>query len=367
MEKINVLIVDDSAVVRSVLSQILSKDPAIEVYATASDPIFAQKQMEKQWPDVIILDIEMPRMDGITFLKKIMSERPTPVVICSTLSKEGAEVTIEAVSAGAVSIITKPELGLKGFLEESSITFADTVKSAAKARVKKLQSIIEKRGNLSALTDAGKKTPTEKHTADVVLEKAGSKAMSVTTDKVIAVGASAGGTQTLEILLQMVSKTAHGIVIVQHMPEGFTAAFAARLNTICDISVKEAEEDDRIIAGQALVARGNKHLTVYRSGAQYRVKLVDGPLVTRHRPSVDVLFRSVAKEAGKNALGIILTGMGDDGAAGLLEMRHAGAHTIAQDEDTSIVYGMPNEAKKRGAAVEEASLYEIPKIINQFK
>ncbi|MDH4263269.1 MAG: chemotaxis response regulator protein-glutamate methylesterase [Spirochaetia bacterium] len=377
MPKINVLIVDDSAVVRSVLSDILSKDPAIHVYATASDPIFAQRHMEKQWPDVIILDIEMPRMDGVTFLKKIMSERPTPVVICSTLSKEGAEVTFEAINAGAIAIITKPEMGLKGFLEESRITFVDAVKSAAKAQINKIKTILIKPLETSKLSDSkplaskqlqksAENKISEKLTADAVLEKGTGRAMAVTTDKVIAIGASAGGTQTLEILLQMVSKTAHGIVIVQHMPEGFTAAFSARLNSVCNIEVKEAEDGDRIIPGRAIIAHGNKHMTVIRSGAQYQVKVLDGPLVSRHRPSVDVLFRSVAKEVGKNALGIILTGMGDDGANGLLEMREAGAHTVAQDEDTSIVYGMPFEAFKRGAAVEQASLYEIPKIINQF-
>ena len=379
MATINVMIVDDSAVVRSVLSEILSKDPGIHVYATASDPIFAQKQMEKLWPDVIILDIEMPRMDGVTFLKKIMAERPTPVVICSSLSKDGAEVTFEAINAGAVSIITKPEMGLKGFLEESSITFVDAVKSAARAQIHKIKSITQR--SAETKKSSGEKVSREKTglenfkressgvklTADVIIEKGDGRAMAVTTDKVIAIGASAGGTQTLEILLQMVSKTAHGIVIVQHMPEGFTAAFATRLNSVCGITVKEAENGDRIIPGQAIVARGNHHLTVIRSGAQYQVKIVEGPLVSRHRPSVDVMFRSVAKEVGRNALGILLTGMGDDGAAGLLEMRESGAHTVAQDEDTSIVYGMPFEAMKRGAAVEQASLYEIPKIINQFK
>jgi two-component system chemotaxis response regulator CheB len=367
MAKINVLIVDDSAVVRSVLSDILSKDPAIEVYATASDPIFARRHMDKLWPDVIILDIEMPRMDGVTFLKKIMEERPTPVVICSSLSKEGAEVTFEAINAGAISIITKPELGLKGFLEESSITFVDAVKSAARAQIHKIQTIRNQKEIIKpAITKQVESKPDAKLTADAVLEKGSGRAMAVTTDKVVAIGASAGGTQTLEILLQMVSKTAHGIVIVQHMPEGFTAAFAARLNSVCDIEVKEAEDGDRIIPGRAIIARGNKHMTVVRSGAQYKVKVLDGPLVSRHRPSVDVLFRSVAKEVGKNAMGVILTGMGDDGANGLLEMREAGAHTVAQDEDTSIVYGMPFEAMKRGAAVEQASLYAIPKIINQF-
>jgi len=367
--KINVLVVDDSAVVRQVLTEVLNKDSSIEVYASAPDPIFAQRYMEKQWPDVIILDIEMPRMDGITFLKEIMAKRPTPVVICSTLSKEGAEITMEAISAGAVQIITKPELGLKNFLEESSIRFVDAVKSAAAARVSKIQ-LIEKKG-IEKVKEHQAQGPSVlpdksiKLNADAVLSK-GSGAMSVTTNKVIAIGTSAGGTQTLEILLQLVSKTCEGIVIVQHMPGGFTHAFARRLDAISSIEVKEAEDGDRVIPGRAIVAKGDKHMVLERSGAQYIVRVIDGPLVTRHRPSVDVLFRSVAKEAGKNSLGIIMTGMGDDGANGLKEMREAGAHTVAQDEDTSIVFGMPYEAVKRGGAVEVASLYAIPAIMNSF-
>ncbi len=371
------MIIDDSAVVRSVLTEILSNDPQIEIIGSAADPIFAERYLQKSWPDVIILDIEMPRMDGITFLKKIMKERPTPVVICSTLTLEGAEVTMEAVSAGAVEIITKPDLGLKGFLEESAQRFLHSVKSAAAARINKLIHIREsesKGTREEKIIDAPPRKPLDKTdrkveprlSADVILP-AGNRAMSVTTDKVVAIGASTGGTQALEIVLKNLPRTSPGIVIVQHMPENFTGAFAARLDSVCEIEVKEAVDEDRVIPGRAIVARGNKHLTVIRSGAQYRVRVVDGPLVSRHRPSVDVLFRSIAREAGKNALGIIMTGMGDDGASGLLEMREAGSQTVAQDEDTCIVFGMPAEAIKRDAAKKIASLYAIPKIIAGFK
>lgn len=377
MSKIRALIIDDSAVVRSVLTEILNKDPAIEVLGAASDPIFAQRLLEKEWPDVIILDIEMPRMDGITFLKKIMSERPTPVVICSTLTLEGAEVTMEAISAGAVEIITKPDLGLKGFLEESAQRFLTTVKSAAAARISKLAEIAAKNPPLPKV-DKPKKpaapqrppapgAPPPKLSADAVLPPSESRAMSVTTDKVVALGTSTGGTQALEIVLHSLSRVSPGIVIVQHMPENFTAAFANRLNEVCEIEVKEAVDGDRILPGTAIVAHGNKHMTIKRSGAQYRVQVVDGPLVSRHRPSVDVLFRSVAREAGKNAIGVIMTGMGDDGANGLLEMRNAGARTYAQDEDTCIVFGMPQEAIARGSVDEVVSLYSISKIISKFK
>jgi len=361
MNKIGVLIVDDSAVVRTVLTDILSKDSSIEVIGSASDPIFAQKYMEKRWPDVIILDIEMPRMDGLTFLKKIMAERPTPVVICSTLTKEGTTTTFEALRSGAVDIITKPEIGLKGFLEETGIQFLNAVKGAASARVAKVQNIINKQEQAKPLGVAPKLT------ADAILPKGTSGAMSTTTDKVVAIGTSTGGTQALEIVLKSLPKTSPGIVVVQHMPENFTKAFANRLDSVCEISVKEAEDGDRVLPGLAIIARGNRHLTLTRSGAQYRVQVVDGPLVSRHRPSVDVLFRSVAREAGANAMGVIMTGMGDDGSSGLLEMREAGAYTLAQDEETCIVYGMPAEAVKKGAVDKIVSLYEIHKEIQKLK
>ncbi|MFT7115554.1 MAG: two-component system chemotaxis response regulator CheB [Rhodoferax sp.] len=331
MNRIKVMVVDDSAVVRQVVGGLLDADPAIEVICTVADPLLAMIRMKTQWPDVIVLDIEMPRMDGITFLKQIMRERPTPVVICSTLTEAGAKTSIEALAAGAVAIITKPKLGLKQFLTDHSNDLITAVKAAARANVKRL------------LT-------TEKYTADVILPVAtGHHAMLKTTDRVVALGTSTGGTQALEQVLVGLPRVCPGIVIVQHMPEKFTAEFANRLNTLCQISVKEAQHNDRVVQGQALIAPGGKHMLLRRTGAQYFVDVIDGPLVNRHRPSVDVLFRSVAKCAGVNALGVIMTGMGDDGASGLLEMRNAGARTLGQDEESCVVYGMPKEAVKRGA------------------
>jgi two-component system chemotaxis response regulator CheB len=347
---IKVLIVDDSAVVRQVLTQQLSTASGIQVIGAASDPIFAMKKMEDEWPDVIILDIEMPRMDGITFLKKIMSERPTPVVICSTLTDKGAEVTMQAMSAGAVDIITKPKVQLKGFLQDHKTLLLDTIKAAAAARVHKMR------------TPTAHLEPSPKLRADAVLSSS-LKPMSETTDRVVAIGTSTGGTQALERVLTALPRSVPGIVIVQHMPEQFTAAFAARLNNLCEITVKEAENNERVMPGLALIANGGKHMLLRRSGAQYRVEIKDGPLVSRHRPSVDVLFRSVANAAGRNALGIIMTGMGDDGAHGLREMHTAGAYTIAQDEKTCVVYGMPKEAVKLGGVDIEVPLDEIPRLI----
>lgn len=339
MKKINVLLVDDSAVVRQVLTQLLQADPSINVMASASDPIFAMEKMQKQWPDVVVLDVEMPRMDGITFLRKIMAERPTPVVICSTLTDKGAETTMQALSAGAVGIIAKPKIGLKDFLHDAVAEISTAIKSAAQANVKRL------------VPRAAAPLPVRpKLNADAILAPASPQAMVETTDRVVAMGTSTGGTQALEQVLTALPRVSPGIVIVQHMPEKFTAAFAARLDGLCRIEVREARHGDRVIPGRALIAPGGRHMLLKRSGAQYQVEVVDGPVVNRHRPSVDVLFRSVAKSAGKNALGIIMTGMGDDGAAGLLEMLQAGAATVAQDEATCVVYGMPREAVKRGAA-----------------
>ncbi|MDH5613053.1 MAG: chemotaxis response regulator protein-glutamate methylesterase [Gammaproteobacteria bacterium] len=356
MAIINVLVVDDSAVVRQVISNELSKDKSINVIAAVADPIFAMKRMGMQWPDVIVLDVEMPRMDGITFLKKIMAERPTPVVICSTLTIKGAETTMQALDAGAVTIITKPKVGVKNFLEESSNELIHAVKTAACANTKNL--IPRKTPTTPTLK------PTAKLTADAVLTQA-TVAMTQTTDKVIAIGTSCGGTQALEFVLSALPKTCQGIVIVQHMPEKFTAAFAARVNSISEIDVREAQNGDRVIPGQALIAPGGKHLLLTRSGAQYRVEVRDGPLVNRHRPSVDVLFRSVAKCAGKNAVGIIMTGMGDDGAHGMAEMHDQGAYTIAQNQETCVVFGMPKEAIKLGGVDKIMSLQDIVReIIN---
>lgn len=355
---IKVLIVDDSAVVRQVLTRQLSDNPAIEVMAVAPDPIFAMKKMAVQWPDVIILDIEMPRMDGITFLKKIMAERPTPVVICSTLAGKGAQVTMEAMSAGAVEIITKPKEGLKGFLEESKAQLVNAVKAAAAARMQAMSTRAVK-----AKTEKPVKT-VPKLTADaVIMASKASKQLFETTDRIIAIGTSTGGTQALEAVLTQLPSHAPGIVVVQHMPEQFTAAFAERLDNLCNVNVKEAENNDRVIPGQVLIANGGKHMLLRRSGAQYRVEIKDGPLVSRHRPSVDVLFRSVAQAAGPNAVGIIMTGMGDDGARGMKEMHNAGSQTFAQDEKTCVVYGMPKEAVKLGAIDQVVPLQLIPDVI----
>ncbi len=345
MKKINVLIVDDSAVVRQVLTGLLEQDPAIHIMGVASDPLFAMERMSKQWPDVIVLDVEMPRMDGISFLKKIMAERPTPVVICSTLTEAGAETTMQAMSAGAVSIVTKPKVGLKRFLEDASSDIVGAVKAASHANVKRMR------------LPATPLPVQPKLTADAVLPAGSGHALAQTTERIVAIGTSTGGTQALEVVLTALPRVCPGIVIVQHMPEKFTAAFAARLDGICRIEVREAQSNDRVVPGRALIAPGGRHMLLKRSGAQYFVEVVDGPLVNRHRPSVDVLFRSVARVAGKNAVGIIMTGMGDDGANGLLEMRQAGAPTVAQDEATCVVFGMPKEAIKRNAAEKILPLY----------
>jgi len=352
MTDIKVFIVDDSAVVRQVLTGLVGELPGIRVIGAAPDPIFALKRMEVEWPDVIILDIEMPRMDGITFLKKLMQEHPTPVIICSTLTAKGAEVTMQAMGAGAVDIITKPTVNLKGFLQDSKTLLADAIKAASHARFR-------------TLSTAAKQTldVKPKLNADSVIAPSGLVPMSETTDRVVAIGTSTGGTQALEYILTRLPRSVPGIVIVQHMPEAFTAAFAQRLNSLSQINVKEAEQNDRVIPGLALIAPGGKHMLLRRSGAQYRVEIKDGPLVSRHRPSVDVLFRSTAQAAGKNALGIIMTGMGDDGARGLKELHDTGALTVAQDEASCVVYGMPKEAVKLGATDGEMPLSAIPELI----
>ena len=339
MNVIKVMVVDDSAVVRQVVAGLLGAAPGIQVVAAVADPLLAIERLKQQWPDVIVLDVEMPRMDGITFLRKIMAERPTPVVICSTLTEKGAKTTMEALAAGAVAIVTKPKLGLKQFLTDSGDELVATVRAAARANVRRLA---------PSRTDKPALVATAKNTADVILAPGTPRAMSRTTERVVALGTSTGGTQALEEVLTALPRVCPGLVIVQHMPEKFTAAFAARLDGLCDITVKEAQHNDRVVPGQALIAPGGRHMLLKRSGAQYFVEVVDGPLVNRHRPSVDVMFRSVAKSAGVNALGIIMTGMGDDGAAGLFEMRAAGARTIAQDEESCVVFGMPKEAIKRG-------------------
>jgi two-component system chemotaxis response regulator CheB len=338
MNKVRVMVVDDSAVVRQVLTGLLDEAPGIEVMAAVADPVLAIERLKLDWPDVIVLDVEMPRMDGITFLKLVMQQKPTPVVICSTLTEKGARTSMEAMAAGAVAIVTKPKMGLKQFLSDSADELIHAVRAAANANVRRLAP-----GTSALPVVAGKQT------ADAILPPA-TRAMTQTTERVVALGTSTGGTQALEEVLTALPRVCPGIVIVQHMPEKFTAAFAARLDSLCKITVKEAEHNDRVLPGRALIAPGGRHMLLKRSGAQYHVEVIDGPLVNRHRPSVDVLFRSVAKSAGANALGVIMTGMGDDGAAGLLEMRNVGARTLAQDEESCVVFGMPKEAIKRGGA-----------------
>ncbi|MCB8963930.1 MAG: chemotaxis response regulator protein-glutamate methylesterase [Bacteroidales bacterium] len=355
-KKIKVLIVDDSALVRQTLVQIISSDPMLEVMGTAADPYFAARKIAEEIPDVITLDVEMPRMDGLTFLRKIMSQHPIPVIIISSLTDRATEMGIRALEYGAVDIITKPQLNTKKFFEESKIRICDAIIAAAGSRIvrRKIAEIPHVEPKLSA---------------DVVIPKTKTTVGTLTTtDKVIAVGASTGGTEAIADFLKAMPLDCPGIVIVQHMPEKFTTSFANRLNDICKISVKEAQNGDSVLRGQALIAPGNYHMMLKRSGAKYYVEVIEGPLVNRHRPSVDVLFRSTAKFAGANSLGVIMTGMGDDGARGLLEMREAGAFTIAQDEKSCVVFGMPREAIKLGAAHQELPLDEIaPFVIKKMK
>jgi len=335
--KIGVLIVDDSASVRQMMTQILESDPDIEVVGTAADPYIAVERIRQNPPDVITLDVEMPRMDGLTFLDRIMSQHPIPTVICSTLTEAGSDIALQALERGAVEIITKPRLGTQEFFEESRFRICETIKSAARARLRKLR-----------INRAAPHVP-PKLTADAVLDRAPAHgAMIQTTEKVVVVGASTGGTEALREFLEAMPADCPGIVIVQHMPEQFTARFAERLNQMCRPTVKEAADGDSVIRGQALIAPGNRHVLLRRSGARYYVEINDGPLVSRHRPSVDVLFRSAARFGGRNVVGVIMTGMGDDGAHGMLEMKQAGAANIAQDENSCVVFGMPAEAIKLG-------------------
>jgi two-component system chemotaxis response regulator CheB len=347
--KTKVLIVDDSAVVRQVLEEIISSDSSMEVVGSARDPFVAADIMRRVAPDVITLDVEMPRMDGITFLHKIMMQKPIPVVMCSSLTEKNSETALKALEYGAVDIIEKPRMGVKQYLEESRMIICDTVKAAAGARLGRSKKPLIK--------------VEPKLTADAILEKPSSRAMIQTTERVVVVGASTGGTEALKLFLEALPLDAPGMVIVQHMPEHFTAAFSRRLDGICRVSVKEAQNDDTVVRGRVLIAPGNKHTLLKRSGARYYVEVKEGPLVSRHRPSVDVLFRSAARYAGKNAVAVIMTGMGDDGARGMLEMKEAGAYTIAQDEATCIVFGMPKEAIKLGAVRTVSPLDHIAGVV----
>jgi len=331
---IHVLVVDDSALVREMMRSILERE-GMHV-ATAADPLFAMRKMEVQRPDVILLDLEMPRMDGLAFLRKIMSESPLPVVVCSALGGRGTETAMRALEEGAVAVVAKPRLGLRDFLIESSILLTEAIHGAARARIR-------------APRVAPRAIVAPRLTADAIFPAPCAPRPSDITERLVAIAASTGGTEALRTLLEPLPLDCPGLVIVQHMPEVYTAAFAQRLNQICRINVKEAAHGDLVARGHALIAPGNRHMLVVRSGGRYRVQLNDGPLVSRHRPSADVLFRTVATTAGANALGIIMTGMGDDGATGLLEMKHSGARTLCQDEASCVVFGMPKEAIARGA------------------
>ena len=346
---IHVLVVDDSAVVREVLTAILSLEAGMAV-ATASDPLIAMNKMKQQRPDVVILDLDLPRMDGITFLQKIMREDPLPVVICSALTGPNTSIGLQALEEGAVDVITKPRIAVRQFLHESAVLLTDVVRAAARSHAKLPLAAARRSSRRTAASDRS-------------VERRQTSRMR--SNRIIAIGASTGGTEALRDILEALPADTPGLVVVQHMPEGFTAAFAQRLDQACQIEVKEAVHGDPVLSGRALIAPGNRHMLVRQSGVRWDIEISDGPLVSRHRPSVDVLFHSVAQHAGANALGVILTGMGSDGAAGLLEMRRAGAFTIAQDEASSVVFGMPKEAIDRGAVVKVASLARIPQEILQ--
>jgi len=374
---IKVMIVDDSSLVRQVIQDLLEPCHDINVIATAPDPIFAMAKMRANWPDVIVLDIEMPRMDGITFLRQIMAIRPTPVVICSSLAERSAAVTMEALAAGAVGIITKPQLGIRDFLQDSSDDLIAAIRAAAQARLRRTPTAPNMPGGMSFGNEAERNARHDsvaagiadgsRLTADAVLDPPGYlDGLIPTTPRIVAIGASTGGPQALEKVLRDLSEECPGIIIVQHMPEKFTLSFAKRLNAISAIEVKEAEHYDLVLPGRALVAPGGAHMMVKRDGVQYYVEVVNGPLVSRHKPSVDVLFRSVAKAAGKNAVGIIMTGMGDDGARGMKELHDAGASTHAQDESSCVVFGMPKEALLQGGVSDVVSLENMSSVINQY-
>jgi two-component system chemotaxis response regulator CheB len=345
VSSIRVLIVDASPVIRQTLTAILTSDPDIEVMGAAADPYIAARRIQKEVPDVIILDVDMPRMDGITFLRKLMSQRPLPVVMCSSMMDGGSQTLMEALDAGAVDVILKPEVGSREFLLESQVRVCDVVKAAAVARVH--------------LSPRSARAHEPKLTADAVLPPPTKWISAKTTEKVVLMGASTGGTESLRVVLETLPIDSPGAVIVQHMPEMFTANFARRLDSLCAVTVKEAQSGDAVTKGQVLIAPGNKHLLLQRTGSRYVVEVKEGPLVSRHRPSVDVLFRSAARSAGGNAVGVIMTGMGDDGAQGLLEMRRTGAYTIAEDESTCVVFGMPKEAISRGGAMAVVPLGNI--------
>jgi len=349
--KLKVLIVDDSALVRRILTELLSADPEVEVVGAASDAYMARDKIKALNPDVITLDVEMPKMDGVTFLRNLMRLRPMPVVMVSSLTEHGAEITLDALSVGAVDYLPKPKIDLAATLGDYAEELCTKIKAAARARVRRY-SADAPAANLSQVPP--------RYSADAILPKSSAPRQFRTTDRIIAIGASTGGTEAIrEVLVQLPADTP-GIVIAQHIPKAFSTPFAKRMNACCQMTVYEAEDGQQVLPGHVYIAPGDRHLLLVRDGARYVCKLDDGQPVNRHKPSVDVLFRSVAQQAGRNAIGVILTGMGKDGAEGLKEMREAGSPTIAQDEATSVVWGMPREAVAIGAAVQVLGLHEIP-------
>lgn len=345
---INVLIVDDSAFVREILSKIISEDKELNVVAAVSDPYKAVEVLSREKIDVITLDLEMPKMDGLTFLEKMMSQKPMPVVVCSSIAEQGSDNAIKALELGAVEVITKPKFGLKDFFTEEKERLFDSIKSASKSNIGILKSSLNYEPK------------------NIIKKTSSSHLLTQTTNKVIAIGASTGGTIAIKEILSKLPKTCTGIIVTQHMPEGFTKSFSNTLNNECEIDVKESEEGDKILMGQAIIAKGNTHLKVERSGAYYRCRINDEPPVNRHRPSVDVMFESVAQSVGKNALGILLTGMGKDGALGLKSIKDSGGVTIAQNEASCVVYGMPKAAVEIGATDYILNLDDIVKKIIEF-
>lgn len=357
MSKVKVLIVDDAALMRKLLTEILSSSPKIEVVGTAADPFIARDKIKQLNPDVITLDVEMPRMDGITFLKNLMRLRPTPVVMISTLTEDGADITLEALESGAIDYIPKPKTDFEHSISDYAKDIIEKVLVASTVNVHNIEKRI-------ATVEKMKVTP--KLTADAVLQSRSTKAFLNTTDKFIAIGASTGGTEAVKEVLMALPSDVPGIVIAQHIPGTFSTSFARRLNEHSNLSVREARDGDQILPGHVYLAPGDKHLIIKLTGAKYVCRLSDGPEVNRHKPSVDVLFRSVAQSAGPNAMGIMLTGMGADGAQGMLEMKQAGAFNIAQDEKTCVVWGMPGAAVKLGAVHQEFPLDSVAREILKF-
>jgi two-component system chemotaxis response regulator CheB len=339
--KIKVLIVDDSALIRSVMSEIVNSQPDMEVVATAPDPLVARELIKKHNPDVLTLDVEMPKMDGLDFLEKLMRLRPMPVLMVSSLTERGSEITMRALELGAVDFVTKPKISIQSGMREYADMIADKIRGAARARI----------------------APRSRTPQAASTQLSALRSPLISSEKLIIIGASTGGTEAIREFLMQMPSDCPGILIAQHMPEGFTTSFAKRLDSLCKISVVESAGNERVLPGHAYIAPGHSHLLLVRSGANYMTRIEQSPPVNRHRPSVDVLFRSAAQAAGKNAVGVILTGMGKDGAAGMLEMREAGAHNFAQDEASCVVFGMPREAIAIGAAHEVGPLQALPRLV----